>query len=72
MCSDGKVWRLPRVVGIVLVGNIVVFVDEVVDITVASVGVTMVVVTIRVKVGMLAALSVAATTLSEVVFTILI
>jgi hypothetical protein len=56
----------------VLVGNIVVFVDEVVDITVASVGVTMVVVTIRVKVGMLAALSVAATTLSEVVLTILI
>ena len=53
-------------------GNIVVFVDEVVDINVASVGVTMVVVTIRVKVGMLAALSVAATALSEVVLTILI
>lgn len=55
----------------VLVGNRVVFVDEVLCITVASVGVTMVVVTIRVKVGMLATMSVAATTLSEVVFTIL-
>jgi hypothetical protein len=56
----------------VLVGNMVVFVDEVLYITVASVGVTMVVVTIRVKVDMLETLSVAATTLSEVVFTILI
>ena len=56
----------------VLVGNMVVFVDEVLYITVASVGVTMVVVTVRVKVDMLETLSVAATTLSEVVFTILI